>query len=185
VLAAITAVHGGAGPWVVAGDRMGRYALAKLGLPRGSFDLEVVHRSPHEVQYSCIADGAAAATGASLGRVSLTLANAPAPDTRTTYRKRSTGEELMLQTTSGSVNRYKDVPRSPLMVAGREVLHLADAEIFQEVTTAVESAKKNESLRIRKARDLDRRRQDSVASSAQTAISVPHSSSTHVQVRIA
>jgi formylmethanofuran dehydrogenase subunit E len=144
VLAAITAVHGGAGPWVVAGYRMGVYALAKLGLPRGSFDLEVIHHSPREVQYSCIADGAAAATGASVGRLSLTLAEAPAPDTRTTYRKRSTGEELTLQPTSAFANRYKDVPRSQLMAAGREVLHASDCEIFRELTTSVESASKHE-----------------------------------------
>lgn len=135
VLASITAVHGGAGPWVVAGYRMGQYALAKLGLAKGSFDLEVVHHSPHEVQYSCIADGAAAATGASLGRLSLTLADAPATATRTTYRKRSTGEELTLQTTDAFGDRYKDIPRPQLMAAGREVLHLSDAEIFHEIST--------------------------------------------------
>ena len=72
-LGAVAAVHGGTGPWVVAGYRMGQFALARLGLPRGSFDLEVRHFAPHEVQYSCIVDGAAAATGASLGKLNLAL----------------------------------------------------------------------------------------------------------------
>lgn len=135
VLASITAVHGGAGPWVVAGYRMGSYALAKLGLVKGSFDLEVVHHAPHEVQYSCIADGAAAATGASLGRLSLTLTDSPAAATRTTYRKRSTGEQVTLQTTAAFGERYKDVPRPQLMAAGREVLHLGDSQIFREIAT--------------------------------------------------
>jgi formylmethanofuran dehydrogenase subunit E len=66
-LATVAAIHGGAGPWVVAGYRMGEYAMKQLGLDRYSFDLEVQHHTPHKVQYSCIADGAAAATGASLG----------------------------------------------------------------------------------------------------------------------
>lgn len=128
--AAIIGVHGGAGPWVVAGYRMGAYALRKLNLAKGSFDLEVTHHAPHEVQYSCIADGAAAATGASLGRLSLSLVETPAPETRTTYRKRSTGEQLTLRTTPEFAARYKDVPRPQLMAAGQEVLHLKDAEIF-------------------------------------------------------
>lgn len=133
---AIVSVHGGAGPWVVAGYRMGRYALQKLGLTKGSFDLDVVHHSPREVQYSCIADGAAAATGASLGRLSLSLADAPASDTRTTCVKRSTGERITLQATPEFAARYKDLQRPQLMAAGQEVLHLPDTAIFRELTSA-------------------------------------------------
>lgn len=132
-LSAIRAVHGGAGPWVVAGYRMGHYALAKLGLARGSFDLQVVHHAPHEVQYSCIADGAAAATGASLGRLNLSLEPAEPQATRTTYVNRATGASLTLQTTEAFALRYLNVPRPQLSAAGEEVLHLPDAEIFREV----------------------------------------------------
>lgn len=132
-LAAIRSVHGGAGPWVVAGYRMGNYALGRLGLPRGSFDLEIVHHSPAEVQYSCIADGAAAATGASLGRLNLSMQPAEAAQTRTTFRNRRTGASLTLQATSDFAQRFLDVPRSELAAAGAEVLHLPDAAIFREV----------------------------------------------------
>jgi hypothetical protein len=44
-LAAVAFVHGGAGPWAVAGYRMGQAALARLGLSRQSFDLD--GGSPH------------------------------------------------------------------------------------------------------------------------------------------
>jgi formylmethanofuran dehydrogenase subunit E len=128
---AIVAIHGGAGPWVVAGYRMGEYALARLGLPKGSFDLEVVHHAPHEVQYSCIADGAAAATGASLGRLNLSLAEAAAPDTRTTYKRRSTGQELTLRITKSFAERYANVPRPQLSAAGEQVMQLGDFDIFE------------------------------------------------------
>lgn len=131
-LEAVRAVHGGAGPWVVAGYRMGRYALARLGIERGSFDVEVVHYSPREVQYSCIADGAAAATGASLGRLSLTLEPAAAAQTRTTYRNKRTGEAVTLATTDAFAARYAALPRAQLSAAGAEVLRLPDAEIFTE-----------------------------------------------------
>jgi len=48
-LATVAAIHGGAGPWVVAGYRMGEYAMKQLGLDRYSFDLEVQHHTPHKV----------------------------------------------------------------------------------------------------------------------------------------
>lgn len=130
-LEAVAAVHGGAGPWAVAGYRMGEYALRALGLERGSFDLEVVHFTPHEVQYSCIADGAAAATGASLGKLNLTLSEATPLETHTTYRRKSTGQSLTLRVTSGFRARFADVPRERLGEAGREVLALGDADIFE------------------------------------------------------
>jgi len=130
-LDAVTAVHGGAGPWAVAGYRMGEYALQQLGLTRGSFDLDVTHASPAEVQYSCIADGAAAATGASLGKLNLHWQEAAQPDTRTTYVRKSTGQRITLVVTPAFAARYANVPRPQLRAAGEEVMHLPDHEIFE------------------------------------------------------
>ncbi len=130
-LAEVAAVHGGAGPWAVAGYRMGMHALGVLGLARGSFDLEVVHHSPREVQYACVADGAAASTGASLGKLNLSIAESAAAETRTTYRKKSTGQVLTLRLTPGFVARFADVPRDRLAAAGRTVMTLPAAEVFQ------------------------------------------------------
>jgi hypothetical protein len=42
---------------------MGERALDDLAVQRGSFALDVTHRKPFKVQYSCIADGWQAATG--------------------------------------------------------------------------------------------------------------------------
>ncbi|WP_187345691.1 FmdE family protein [Sorangium cellulosum] len=132
-LRAVAAIHGGAGPWAVAGYRMGRYALAKLGLPARSFDLEVVHRSPRNVQFSCIADGAAAATGASLGKLNLSLVEATEAGVETTYRRRSTGQAVTLRPSAAFRARFRDVPREGLEAAGKEVLSLPDADVFEEV----------------------------------------------------
>lgn len=131
ILEAVAAIHGGAGPWAVAGYRMGEAALKQLGLKRGSFDLEVAHFGPREVQYACIADGAAAATGASVGKLNLTLAEAAAKDLRTSYRRRSTGQVIVFRLTDAFKARFLDVPRERLNDAGREVLRLSDAEIFE------------------------------------------------------
>jgi formylmethanofuran dehydrogenase subunit E len=130
-LEAVRRIHGGSGPWAVAGYRMGRYAMASLGVAQGSFDLDVVHHSPREVQYSCIADGAAAATGASLGKLNLSLHEASAVDMRTVYRQRSTGKTLALRLTPAFRARYHNVARAHLPKAGREVLDLPEREIFE------------------------------------------------------
>lgn len=133
ILAAVAAIHGGAGPWAVAGYRMGQHALARLGLAPGSLELEVVHATPREVQYACIADGAAAATGASVGKLNLALREVPAAETQTVYRHRTTGQVVALRLTAAFVARFLDVPRPELAAAGRAVLALEDAEIFEEV----------------------------------------------------
>lgn len=135
-LAEVSRAHGGAGPWAVAGYRMGKHALSRLGLSYGSFDLEIIHYTPREVQYSCIADGAAAATGASLGKLNLMLADAPAPHTHTVYRNRTTGASVTLRTTAPFAARFGDVPRERLAEAGREVMGLEDRDIFEDVPAA-------------------------------------------------
>lgn len=133
-LAEVARVHGGAGPWAVAGYRMGAFALRELGLERGSFDLEVVHYTPREVQYACIADGASAATGASMGKLNLSLTEAPAPETRTTYRRRSAGgKAVTLRITKAFAARFIDVPRERLAGAGREAMQLPESDVFEVV----------------------------------------------------
>ena len=130
-LAEVARIHGGAGPWAVAGYRMGAFALQSLGVARGSFDLEIVHHTPREVQYACIADGASAATGASVGKLNLTLSDAPAPETRTVYRSRSTGKTITLRVTKAFAARFLEVPRERLGDAGREAMQLPDADVFE------------------------------------------------------
>ena len=133
-VARVTAVHGGAGPFVVAGYRMGERALTELSLARGTFDVEVEHTSPAEVQYSCIADGVAAATGASVGRLNLRRVDATDGATRTQVRDRRSGRAVVLRLASGFLARFRDVPWARLGAEGRAVLGLRDEEIFEVVT---------------------------------------------------
>ena len=133
-LARVTAVHGGAGPVAVAGYRLGERALAELDLARGSFDVDVEHRSPPAVQFSCVADGVAAATGASVGRLNLRRVDAADGDTRTAVRDRRSGRAVVLRLTDGFVARFRDVPMAGLGAAGRAVMGLRDDEIFERVT---------------------------------------------------
>jgi formylmethanofuran dehydrogenase subunit E len=121
-LAAVAAVHGEAGPWAVAGWRMAKYAMAKLGP-----ELEVKHESPRAVQFSCIADGAQAATKTSVGKLSLSWVEST--QTRTTFTNRE-GKSLTLQPSEAFVKRFKDTPREKAKENGRIVLGLKDDEIF-------------------------------------------------------
>jgi formylmethanofuran dehydrogenase subunit E len=129
-LARVAAIHGAPGPFAVAGFRVGERALRELGLNAGAFDIEVVHESPAEVQWSCIADGVQAATGASAGKLNLALKAVPQPEMRTVVRKKSTGATLIFRLTPSFAARFANRPRGELAHAGAEVLRLSDDEIF-------------------------------------------------------
>lgn len=131
----VAAIHGAPGPWAVAGYRMGEHALAKLGLSRGSFDLEVVHHTPHAVKFSCIADGAQASTGASAGKLNLSLVDADEAHVATTYRRKSTGQSITLRPTATFAERFADFARDQARILGKQVLELPAAEVFEEIPT--------------------------------------------------
>jgi formylmethanofuran dehydrogenase subunit E len=121
-LDAVAAVHGEAGPWAVAGWRMAKYAQKELGS-----ELTVKHESPRAVQYSCIADGAQAATKTSVGK--LTLSWVEAKQTRTTFTN-SKGKSLTLAPSESFIKRFKDTPREKARENGRIVMGLREDEVF-------------------------------------------------------
>jgi formylmethanofuran dehydrogenase subunit E len=127
----VAAIHGAPGPFAVAGFRIGQRALKELGLPEGSLDIEIRHESPAEVQWSCIADGVQASTGASPGKLNLTLRQVPHEDLRTVARRKSTGATLSFRLLPSFSQRFVNLPRDRLSTAGAEVLALPDEEIFR------------------------------------------------------
>ena len=131
----VAAIHGGAGPWAVVGDRIGERALKDLKLPRQSFSLLVVHHAPAEVQYSCIADGLQAATGASAGKLNLKVEEAKLDDLRTVIEDRKTGRVLTFTLRPEFAKSILDVPHDHFPDAARRVATLPDDEIFQVVET--------------------------------------------------
>jgi formylmethanofuran dehydrogenase subunit E len=131
MLSAVARVHGGAGPFAVAGYRMGQRALKELGRTRGDFALEVVHTCPQKVQWSCIADGLQAATGASPGKLNLTLAFVPENGgTESRVRDRESGKTIVLGLTDAFRAAYLDTPMEKLGEAGERVAALPDDDIF-------------------------------------------------------
>jgi formylmethanofuran dehydrogenase subunit E len=132
-LAEVAAIHGEAGPWAVAGYRMGRFALQTLGLPAQSHELKVLHRSPKTPQFACVADGAQAATGASVGKLNLALEEAPLDQLTTTFTNTKTGASVTVKPAKAFVTRFLNAPREKALENGRAVLTLKDAEVFEVV----------------------------------------------------
>ncbi|RIK66129.1 MAG: hypothetical protein DCC65_10950 [Planctomycetota bacterium] len=72
-LQSIRGLRGDLTPGAVIGYRMGVAALGRLGLRRGDASLFVTHWCPLRPEYTSILDGLQAATGATVGRLSLRM----------------------------------------------------------------------------------------------------------------
>jgi formylmethanofuran dehydrogenase subunit E len=122
-------IHGVAGPYPVAGYRMGEHALAALSLERGSLDLEVIHYSPTDLPLSAIIDGLQAATGASLGKRNLSRVDST--QSYSIVRHRKTGVSLRFHLHPDFLRRFTGLPQDKVYDAGAQVAELPPAEIFQ------------------------------------------------------
>ena len=133
-LADVAFVHGSAGPWAVAGYRMSAFALKELALTRGSFDLLIVHHTPHAVKYSCIADGAAAQSGASVGKLNLTLVDSDIAGLETVFTNKKSGQRVAMRPTAAFQARFATFPMGEARAHGQQVLSLRDEDIFEVVS---------------------------------------------------
>jgi formylmethanofuran dehydrogenase subunit E len=106
-LAKVREYHGAAGPWAVAGYRIGQQAMRELGLPRHAFSMLVVHRCPAKVQFTCMADGLQAATGTSLGKMNLRVEEVDVERMLTVIQDRKTGRCLTFTLLPALVFRQK------------------------------------------------------------------------------
>ena len=129
-LARVKEAHGAAGPWAVAGYRIGERAIKDLGLRRHSHDLEVVHYCPLKVQYSCMADGLSAATGASPGKLNLRIEETAVSGLKTVVKDRERGRSLTFVLNPELVRSIADLPFDRLDAEGRRVASLPDESIF-------------------------------------------------------
>jgi formylmethanofuran dehydrogenase subunit E len=129
-LTRVREIHGGSGPWAVAGYKIGQRALKELGLPRHSFSLLVIHKAPAKVQYSCVADGLQAATGASPGKLNLKLEEADLAKMCTVVDDRKAGRRLTFTLKPAFIRSIQDIPADKLEAEGKRVAGLADDDIF-------------------------------------------------------
>ena len=110
-LARVKEVHGAAGPWAVAGYRIGERALKELGLPRHSHDLESSTAARLRSSIPAWPTGCQAATGASPGKLNLRIEEAPASGLKTLVRDREARPQPDIHPQAGvrSVDRRPSV----------------------------------------------------------------------------
>ncbi|HMF78479.1 MAG TPA: formylmethanofuran dehydrogenase subunit E family protein [Bryobacteraceae bacterium] len=130
MLARVAEFHGNAGVFAVAGYRMGERALHELAEPRGSFNLDVTHRTPLQVQYSCVADGWQAATGVSAGKLNLHIVETKPGQLESVIKDAKTGKELTFRLRPTFLEKYLNTPYDRQASAAREIASLPDDQIF-------------------------------------------------------
>ncbi|MCF2970206.1 formylmethanofuran dehydrogenase subunit E family protein [Synechococcus sp. Nb3U1] len=122
---------------------MGLRALKELDLlsptPHTSvnrFAVEVIHKSPKEIQFTSIVDGLHAGTGASLGKMNLKLVEVGSvTEMVSLVIHRESGKQVEFRVLGTFLEEYRDLPREELLAAGQRVLRLADEEIFEVTVT--------------------------------------------------
>ncbi len=123
--------HGHLGPWAVIGYRVGKRALKESGLHRSTKDLVVVHYCPEAVQYTCMLDGLHAATGASIGKLTLKHEIVPAEQLHTIVIDRAHGKQYQFTISPDLVSAILNLDHDHQISEARRVAGLPDDKLFQ------------------------------------------------------
>ncbi len=125
--------HGHLGPWAVIGYRVGERALRESGLHRSSKNLVIVHYCPEAVQYTCMLDGLHAATGASIGKLTLKHEVVPADQLRTVVVDREHGRRYQFTVNPELVSAILNLDHQHQISEAKSVAALADEKLFRVV----------------------------------------------------
>ncbi|MGC8642787.1 MAG: formylmethanofuran dehydrogenase subunit E family protein [Isosphaeraceae bacterium] len=123
--------HGHLGPWAVIGYRVGERALKESGLPRSTKDLVVVHYCPEAVQYTCMLDGLHAATGASIGKLTLQHKVVPADQLHTIVVDGKHCRRFQFTVNPELVSSILNLDHEHQISEARRVAGLADEKLFR------------------------------------------------------
>lgn len=130
-LTILKAFHGHLGPYVVAGLRLGRYALRRLAADP-HFGIEAEVECPDAPPPSCVLDGIQFSTGCTLGKRNIT--HRVAEGVTAHFRNRATGERLTVRLRPDSLARAVAVLKAESDVAGAAVIEgLSDEELLEEL----------------------------------------------------
>ncbi|NPV47683.1 MAG: hypothetical protein HPY69_12045 [Armatimonadetes bacterium] len=129
----LRAFHGHLGPYVVAGLRLGRYAMARLAADP-HFGIEAEVHCPDRPPPSCAMDGIQFATGCTLGKRN--ISHQVAEGVRARFRNRETGAELVVGLRPEAMARAVAELQAHGDEAGaRLVMALSDEELLEELLT--------------------------------------------------
>lgn len=132
-MAILRAFHGHLGPYVVAGLRLGRYAVARLDADP-HFGVEAEVHCPDRPPPSCAMDGIQFATGCTLGKRN--IAHHVADGVRARFRNRNTGAELVVGLRPEAIGRAVAEMQAHDDEAGaRLIMELSDSELLEELAS--------------------------------------------------
>lgn len=130
-LAILRAFHGHLGPYVVAGLRLGRYALERLQADP-HFGIEADVYCPDQPPPSCVLDGIQYSSGCTLGKRN--IRHHVAEGVTAQFCKRATGETLTVRLRTELVARAVEEMKARDDEAGAAIIWAAtDEELVEEL----------------------------------------------------
>lgn len=127
----IVRYHGHMGPWNVMGWRMGRAALRELDAQWGDHSLEIVCHLPLATPYTCLADGLTVATGNSIGRLDIRLAEEQTTQTlHVSVRRKGGGPALEFWPNPGYITQIERRPVSEMEAFSHRSAEMKEPELF-------------------------------------------------------
>jgi len=130
-VAILRAFHGHLGPYVFAGMRMGRYAVARLEA-NPHFGIEADVYCPGKTPVSCSIDGIQFSTGCTLGKMN--IRHHEAEGVEAVFRNRDTGRALRLRLRPEAVRRAVERMHQEDDEAGAAMVQgMSDDELLEEL----------------------------------------------------
>lgn len=130
-IAILRAFHGHLGPYVMAGMRIGRYALRRLSADP-HFGIEADVHCPDRPPPSCVLDGIQFASGCTLGKRNIRHHVAEGVTAR--FRNRNTGQVLVVRLRPEAIRRAVEQMERHNDEAGARVIEgMADEELLEEL----------------------------------------------------
>ena len=130
-LTILKAFHGHLGPYVVAGMRMGRYAVRRLEADP-HFGIEADVCCPGAPPPSCFLDGIQFSTGCTLGKMN--IRHQVAEEVTARFRNRHTGEELRLRLRPEAIRRaVEEMQRKDDVAGAGVILEMAEEDLLEEM----------------------------------------------------
>ena len=131
----LKAFHGHLGPWVLAGMRMGRYALQRLQADP-HFGIETDVWCPGAPPPSCMLDGIQFSTGCTLGKQNIRhhVTSDVTDGIRARFKNRHSGEILTVALRLDAMQRAVDALNAEGDEAGAAIIHgYSDEELLEEI----------------------------------------------------
>ena len=127
----LKAFHGHLGPYLVAGVRCGRYAIAKLNADT-HFGIEADVQTPPAPPPSCFLDGIQISTGCTMGKMN--LRHTVSEDIIAKFRNRKTEETLTVRLRPEAIVAAVEEMKLKNDVAGAAVImQFTDEELLEEL----------------------------------------------------